>query len=156
MHMFFFGFMRAGEFTVPSLGAYDQQTHLSLEDLAIDSHSASSMVRIHIKRSKTDPFRQGTDVYLGATGSPLCPVQALWQYLALRGPTPGPLFIQSSGTPLSRKFLVDQLHQALLMAGIDASSYNSHSFHIGAATTAAKQGIEDSLIQTLGRWKSTA
>ena len=64
----FFGFLRAGEFTVSSPGAYDRQVHLNLDDLAIDSHSAPSMVRIHIKQSKTDPFRQGTDVYLGATG----------------------------------------------------------------------------------------
>ena len=74
----FFGFLRAGEFTVPSPGSYDKQVHLNLDDLAIDSHSTPSMVRIHIKQSKTDPFRQGTDVYLGATGTPLCPVQALW------------------------------------------------------------------------------
>ena len=48
------------------------------------------------------------------------------------------------------------LQQALLTAGIDVSSYNGHSFRIRAATAAAKCGIEDSLIQTLGHWKSTA
>ena len=46
---------------------------------------------------------------------------------------------------------------ALKMAGISPEAYTGHSFRIGAATTAAKCGIEeDSLIQTLGRWKSTA
>ena len=152
----FFGFLRAGEFTVPTPGAYDNQVHLNLDDLAIDSRTAPSMVRVHIKQSKTDPFRQGTEVYLGATGSSLCPVQALWQYLAVRGPAPGPLFIQASGVPLTRSLLVKRLQEALESAGIDASAYNGHNFRIGAATTAAQRGIEDSLIQTLGRWKSAA
>ena len=41
-------------------------------------------------------------------------------------------------------------------SGVEASKYSGHSFRIGAATTAASAGIEDSLIKTLGRWESTA
>ena len=152
----FFGFLRSGEFTVPSPGAYNKEVHLDLEDLAIDSHASPSMIRVHIKQSKTDPFRKGADIYLGATGTTICTVQALWQYLAVRGPTPGPLFRLESGAPLTRATLVNSLQQALRNAGVDAAAFNGHSFRIGAATTAAKCGIEDSLIQTLGRWKSTA
>jgi len=33
--------------------------------------------------------------------------------------------------------------------------YAGHSFRIGAATTAAVMGLEDSAIQTLGRWESS-
>ena len=149
----FFGFLHGGKFTVPTPGAYDNQVHLNLDDLAIDSLTAPSMVRVHIKQSKTDPFRQGTKVYLGAMGSSICPVQALWQYLAVRGPAPGLLFIQASGIPY---LLVNQLQEALESAGIDASAYNGHSFRIGMDTTAAQRGIEDFLIQTQGQWKSAA
>ena len=45
---------------------------------------------------------------------------------------------------------------ALKRAGIPAERYAGHSFRIGAATTAAARGMEDSIIQTLGRWKSLA
>ena len=37
-----------------------------------------------------------------------------------------------------------------------ASTYAGHSFWIGAATTAAEKGIEDSVIKMLGRWESSA
>jgi hypothetical protein len=35
----FFGFLRAGEFTVPSPETYDPEVHLNLADLALDSHT---------------------------------------------------------------------------------------------------------------------
>ena len=152
----FFGFLRAGEFTIPSSNAYDPEVHLSLADVALDSHTAPSMVRLRIKQSKTDPFRVGVDVFLGATHTEICPVRALIQFLAVRSPDPGPLFLTHTGTPLTRAVLVKELQSALEKVGIPPSQYNGHSFRIGAATTAAKCGFEDSRIQTLGRWKSGA
>ena len=152
----FFGFLRAGEFTVPSLTSYDPAVHLSLADVAIDSHDSPKLVRLRIKQSKTDPFRLGVDVFLGATGLEACPVKALLEYINVRNPYPGPLFIGLNGNPLTRSLLVSQLQTALRMAGVPHTNYNGHSFRIGAATTAAQRGLEDSLIQTLGRWKSNA
>ena len=40
--------------------------------------------------------------------------------------------------------------------GIKAEDYSGHSFRIRAATTVAEKGVQDSLIQTLGRWQSSA
>ena len=152
----FFGFLRAGEFTTPSLEAYDASVHLSLSDVALDSHSTPSLIRLCIKASKTDPFRKGVDIFLGRTSSSLCPVKAMIAYLPMRGPAPGPLFVFQDGTILSRSRLVSAIRTCLSAAGMEEGAYCSHSFRIGAATTAAKKGVKDSIIQILGRWQSSA
>ena len=113
-------------------------------------------MRVRIKQSKTDPFRKGVDLFLGRTGSDICPVAALLSYLACRGPRPGPLFIFADGRLLTRRRFVELVRAALASAGVDQRHYSGHSFRIGAATTAAAKGIEDSVIKTLGRWESVA
>ena len=152
----FFGFLRVGEFTVPSATEFNPEVHLSLADVALDSHSSPSLMRVRIKQSKTDPFRLGVDIYLGKAPPPLCPISAMVAYIASRGPQPGPLFLFSDGSSLSRQRLVDLVRDCLRRAGLNEGSYAGHSFRIGAATTAAATGVEDSLIQTLGRWQSSA
>ncbi len=122
----------------------------------MDSHSEPKLIQVHLKQSKTDPFRHGVDIFLGRTGKDLFPVVAILAYLAVRGNTVGPLFVFENGDPLSRHRLVTQLRQALSAAGIDQSKYCGHSFRIGAATAAAAAGMEDSTIQLLGRWQSQA
>lgn len=151
----FFGFMRAGEFTCPSLEAYDS-LKLSVADVAVDSHTSPSKLTVFLKQSKTDPFGAGVTLHLGTTGDTLCPVRAMLGYLAIRPQSAGPLFIFRDGATLSRPRLAQSLHQALRSAGIDDTNFSGHSFRIGAATTAARAGLSDSLIQTLGRWKSSA
>ena len=69
----FFGFLRAAEFTVPSWEKFEPGAHLTISDVAVDSHNDPSMLRIHIKHSKTDPFRKGVHIYLGRSHSDICP-----------------------------------------------------------------------------------
>ena len=152
----FFGFLRCGEITVPSLQEYDPGYHLSDGDVKLDCASHPSVATVNIKASKTDPFRQGVTIYLGRTDNDLCPVAALAAYLASRASTPGPFFRFLSGAPLTRSAFVSRVSHTLSAGGIDPSKYSGHSFRIGAASTAAARGIDDSLIKTLGRWKSSA
>ncbi len=72
-------------------------------------------------------------------------------YIAARGCQPGPLFIWKDGRFLTRDGFVTSLRAVLKEAGYAATDYAGHSFRIGAATTAARCGIQDSLIKTLGR-----
>ena len=64
----FFGFLKCGEFTVPSQSEYDKDTHLSFDDIALDSASSPSLIQVSVKQSKTDPFRQGVKLFLARTG----------------------------------------------------------------------------------------
>ena len=57
---------------------------------------------------------------------------------------------------LTRPRFAAAVRSALKKVGVDQSKYCTHSFRIGAATTAAARGIEDSVIKTLGRWESLA
>lgn len=99
--MCFYGFLRSGEVTLMSGQEYDLEADLSESDVMLDNLVNPTVVRVHIKASKTDPFRQGVYVYLGATGNDLCPVAAVSAYLAIRGREPGPFFRFGSGSALT-------------------------------------------------------
>ena len=61
----FFGFLRSSEFTIPSQSSYDPEVHLSIKDVAVDNRAKPWMLKVSIKQSKTDPFRQGVTLCLG-------------------------------------------------------------------------------------------
>ena len=61
-----------------------------------------------------------------------------------------------TGHAVLRNDFNKELRQALQCCDLDPITFKSHSFRIGAATTAAQLGIADSQIRTLGRWKSDA
>jgi hypothetical protein len=111
---------------------------------------------ITIKASKTDPFRAGVTIVMGATGHDLCPVAATVPFLSLRGAQEGPLFKFSDGSFLTRPRFVQEVRSLLTAIGVNATTYSGHSFHIGATTTAAIAGVESHVIQTMGRWSSSA
>ena len=122
------------------------------QDVAVDSHTASSHIVIHLKRSKNYPFGVGAFLHLGATDQLLCPVAALLGYLAVQPQLVGPLLLFRDGTTLSKPRLISPLRQVLQEVGVGLSCYSGHSFCIGAATAAAKLGVNDSMIKVLGRW----
>ncbi len=124
--------------------------------MAVDGRDKPTMVRVHLKRSKCDQFGAGVNIVLGATGQPLCPVTAILRYIQARGPSPGVFFRKSPSEPVLKPWFVDQLRDVLAAVGLPRHQYAGHSFRIGAATTAAMGGVEDSTIQTLGRWHSSA
>ena len=152
----FFGFFRLGEITSPTEKIFDPDTNLSLLDLTVDNHSHPNVLLVTLKASKTDQFRKGAQVIVGRTDNDLCPVAAVLQYVVIRGTSPGPLFRFNDDKYLTKQNFTVQVRKALSTLGYNSNHYAGHSFRIGAATTAARAKLEDSLIRTLGRWESDA
>ena len=115
----FFGLLRCNEFTVPLTNDYDPTVHLSLQDIAIESHRAPTVIRLNIIQSKMDPFLKGIQLFLGKTDHCVCPFTAILSYLALRGSKLGPLFIFYNSSPLTRHYFSTSLSAILSTAGVD-------------------------------------
>jgi hypothetical protein len=109
------------------------------------------MAVVHIKASKTDPFQNGMSIELYANKSLLCPVEALARFIAVHPTRSGPMFTWQDGRFLTRKHVNTTLQR---LKPSHLTDMSSHSFRIGAATTAAAAGCPRWLIQTLGRWTS--
>ena len=152
----FFGFMRVGEFTISGPRDYDASIHLSFSDITVDSRDNPRLLQVTIKQSKTDPFRRGVNIYLGVTDSAICPISGILPYLASRGNKAGPLFITQDGKGLTRQAFSALLDSVLFKLHLDTKCFNTHSFRIGAATSAAQAHIPDTYIKMLGRWQSDA
>ena len=69
---------------------------------------------------------------------------------------PRPALIDSHQRPLTKSKFVTRIRSILDELGYPSQQFAGHSFRIGAATAAAQAGIEDSTIQALGRWHSSA
>ena len=152
----FFGFFRSGEITIPTSNSYQPSIHLSWGDIAVDNHEAPTLVEVKLKRSKTDQLGKGARVFVGRTRCPVCPVAAILAYMASRGTNDGPFFKFQDGRPLTKPLFTRHIRFALQELGLPYQEFAGHSFRIGAATAAAKAGIEDSTIKTMGRWSSSS
>ena len=148
----FYGFLRPGELRALAVAHFYPDSTLRHSDLTLNS----TYIRLHIKASKTDPFRQGHTVTIGATNTSTCPLRALKNYLELLQSTPSrpssPFFVFKDRAYLTRSKLTTTLRNLLLVAGLNQDHYASNSFRIGAATSAAAAGLPDWQIQAMGRW----
>ena len=101
----YFGFLRCGEFAVSNTFQHD--VNLTFDDVRIyDDH-----LTLHLKQSKTDPFRKGITIMIFQTGSCLCAYQAIVKYICLRNSSfpnlishTDPFFVTSLCKPLTRAF----------------------------------------------------
>ena len=136
------GLLRVGEYTSDC-----PDKRLSLERIQLDADT----VTLELPFTKTAQHGQGNKVTVARTHTHTCPVTALNGYLALRGRSPGTLFLHQFGRPLKAAEV-----NALLRAALPGAGISSHSLQIGAATTASKRGVSDQSLKAAGRWSSDA
>ena len=145
----FFGFLRSSELLA-----------LCKQDiLVLDNNTSTPTFGLRIRSSKTDPFRHSAVIRLPPTGdNTLCPANAVTYLLNqpyLLNPH-SPLLQWSSGTAMTRQSLNNAIKFLAQCSGLNETQFSTHSFRIGAATTASVAGVPDCLIRTLGRWSSDA
>ena len=103
----------------------------------------------------TDPYRQGCSILIAPSLRSVCAVRAFRKYLSLRSVSgASPLYVFQSEAYLTRAKVTSTLRTLLQRLSIPTELYASHSFRIGATTTAPEAGLPPWLIQTLGRWSS--
>ena len=146
----FHAFLHVGEITLSPSG---HKNLLKISDVKLKrdtlelhlrsyKHSLSHLPKILILKSQREKI--------------LCPVIAVKNYLNYRGSSDGPLFITEAGKPLSRAHFLAVLKSCFKTLRINGNEYNTHSFRVGAASWAAINGMSDSQIKEMGRWRSDA
>ena len=123
---------------------------------------------IFIQQSKTDIYRDGSWVVIGASDSELCPVMHLKRYLRLAeipddsqeyvfrslSSYKGKYVLRKENKPMTYSRLREIFRANLAPFVDDLSKYGLHSLRSGGATAAANNGIPDRLFKRHGRWKS--
>ena len=142
----YFGFLCTSELTVPSLASFSPSLHFGVQDIAMDSLPAPSCLCLKIKGKKTDLFKKAAFIYIGLGRPPLCAIHLVITYIASSGDLPDSLFLFKIGLLLSCTLFMDCLRQILASANV-LCEFSSHSFRIGTATVAVRNGVPNRLIQ---------
>ena len=132
---FTLAFLHLSKFTFPSSTHFNLLVHLSHSDISFTSDRSLSL---QLKSSKTDPFLMGCSITLTPSSWLVCAVWAMhatWLTSLHEIPTS---FISSQQGNFSLRTI---LHLQLQHLGFTTDSYASHSFCIGAATTATEADL---------------
>ena len=145
----FFGFFRVGELVETKSG----RPGIMKSDVTLLKDPGR--VNFNLRHSKGDRSRHGVLVTLTALPNHrLCPVRAMEHYFTIRPVEPHAAFVHFDHTNLTRYQFQAVLKKTLVYSGLPSDNFKSHSFRIGAATSAALNGVDAEIIQKLGRWGS--
>jgi hypothetical protein len=145
----FCAFLRIGEIT-SRLKTY--QNLLMLQDVTLHKYK-SSQTTVNLKMSYFKHYTSKQPVLLeikSQAKANYCPVRKLREFLRLRGRSKGPIFCYRDLRPIKRSEFCSVLNEALLFANYDITHYKSHSFRIGATTTAHMMRIPDNIMKAMG------
>jgi integrase len=113
-------------------------------------------LQLDIRFSKTS--NKTVSIYTSFRDDIFCPDAALRHYAAQvkrRQPT-DPVFVTSSGRPLSQAAWGRRFHYWITRIGLSADKYTPHSLRRGGATAMFEAGVPIAAISKHGRWLSDA
>lgn len=142
----FFGALRLGEFTAANRNAF---SFLRFSHVQFDVGS----VRLFLSRSKSSQVGQ----WFSLSSSPneaICPVFHVRNYLLVRPLSNDSFFIHEDLSSLTRYQFSAVLASCLKRLNLSGYQFSSHSFRIGAATTADSIGFSESKVKKVDRWGS--
>ena len=140
----FNGLLRPGEFT------YSPHV-IRVENVYL--HEGSISLLFPSTKAHNKPFPQKVEVH---PCQQHCPVQYLKDYLQLRPPGPGALFVKDNGIPIQYPQVLALFEQLAFFLDLPPQCYKPHSIRIGATTELHVLGFSNVIIQERGRWSSQA
>ena len=149
----FSAFLRVSEFTCSSAACHHKKC-LMFSSIEV----TDSKLSVLLSRSKSNQFGPGQRLLISRSSSGICPVREFKKYSRLRRmsmPVSRPAYVLSDGSYLTPSTF-NRVVKSCLQGMPEAHRYSSHSFRIGAASTARVQGVPLDAIQDAGRWKSDA
>ena len=154
MAVAFFGCLRCGELCVPDHVSFDPLQHLCFKDLKFFHNE--HMFSLFLRKSKTDKFSNGVEVYVGCSSHVICAYCLMCKFVKTRidDSPDSPLFSNVRINVLRRSFFVNATRLALSALHLDPSMYSGHSFRAGSATSGADSGFSQWELRMLGRWRS--
>ncbi|XP_066450327.1 uncharacterized protein [Eleutherodactylus coqui] len=144
----FFAAMRIGELVSASKS---RPGGLMYGDVLVDE----DCIKIGVRRSKTDVYGVGEWLRIGKLGTKWCPVVLITGFLERHCGT-GPFLKHASGLPLTKYQFTAVMRGSLNKLGLNPKDFGSHSFRIGAVTSAFSCGMGIEGIKRVGRWRSDA
>ena len=128
----------------------------------------TSHICVFIEKSKTDIYRDGSQLVIARTDSQLCPVKKpriLFRVVGILSDSDDFLFrnlsadkgshlFRSVNKPLSYSRMRELFIEVFSPFVKDIKSYGLHSLRSGGASAAASFGVADRLFKRHGRWKS--
>ncbi|XP_061196930.1 uncharacterized protein LOC133205188 isoform X2 [Saccostrea echinata] len=148
----FFALLRVGEIT--STKANPPSSPLSIQNVSI----SQSSILITLGKTKTDQHGKGTTMQINSTKQNQVLFHNIQAYMTHRpSQTQTSQFLcHMDGSPMTYYQFNQVLKKVLSFLKLDTSTFKSHSFRIGAATSLYMQGTPEQEIKTMGRWKSNA
>ncbi|KAF8965396.1 hypothetical protein BDZ97DRAFT_1658909 [Flammula alnicola] len=151
----FWAAARLGEFTVPSLKAFDPTIHVKPSDVSV-STSGPPVTTIHVPWTKVAK-EAGEDVHWAPQD--VCdPDAALKNHLAVNAPAPGAHLFSYRHTdgrirPMTRPNFSGRLNVA--MAGAEGwTNIQGHSIRIGSVLEYLLRGVSFEVVKVHGHWSS--